>query len=72
MFVRFTVGTDGRAGGCTVMRSSGNAELDATTCRLIERRFRFDPARDTQGRLVSDVKGWEQVWWLVREQADGR
>jgi protein TonB len=46
VIVRFTVQTDGSVSGCTTTRSSGNAELDRTTCRLIERRFRYEPARD--------------------------
>lgn len=61
---RFTVGTDGRASGCKVTRSSGTAELDATTCRLIEQRFRYRPARDLEGRPISDVMGWKQTWWI--------
>jgi protein TonB len=61
---RFTVGADGRPSGCTVIRSSGNAALDETTCRLIERRFRYRPARDAQGKAVADVAGWKQTWWL--------
>ena len=56
--------TNGRAGGCTVVRSSGHAALDATTCRLIEKRFRFEPARDAQGRPVQELRGWKQDWWL--------
>lgn len=61
--VRFTVGTDGRPTGCRVTRSSGHADLDATTCRLIEQRFRYRPARDAAGRSVPDELGWKQVWW---------
>lgn len=68
VFVRFTVGADGRARGCAVTRSSGNAELDATTCRLIERRFRYDPARDAEGRPVTDVIVGRQRWWLERDE----
>lgn len=64
VITRFSVGTDGRASGCRVTTSSGNAELDATTCRLIEQRFRYEPARDGQGRPVAEVKGWKQTWWL--------
>lgn len=64
VIVRFSVGIDGRASGCKVTTSSGNAELDATTCRLIEQRFRYAPARDGQGRPVTEVKGWKQTWWL--------
>ena len=50
--VRFLVRTDGSVEGCRVTRSSGHAELDSTTCRLIERRFRYRPARDGSGRPV--------------------
>ncbi|ARS27684.1 energy transducer TonB [Sphingomonas sp. KC8] len=64
VIVRFAVGTDGRASGCKVTTSSGHADLDSTTCRLIEQRFRYQPARDGQGRPVADVKGWKQTWWL--------
>ncbi|WP_166041008.1 energy transducer TonB, partial [Sphingosinicella sp. YJ22] len=63
---RFTVGTDGRVSNCRVTRSSGNAALDQTTCRLIEQRFRWTPARDAQGRPVAEERGWQQTWWLER------
>ena len=62
--VAFTVQTDGRASGCRVMKSSGNAELDSTTCALIERRFRYEPARGPDGKAVPSVTGWRQTWWL--------
>ena len=65
---RFTVGTDGRARGCAVTGSSGNAELDATTCRLIEQRFRYRPARGAGGEAVAEVRGWRQDWWLERRE----
>ncbi|WP_339688839.1 TonB family protein [uncultured Parasphingorhabdus sp.] len=59
----FTVGVDGRASDCTVRQSSGHPALDATTCRLIEQRFRFEPARDARGRAVPRPYGWLQEWW---------
>lgn len=62
--VRFVVGVDGRVSGCSVRRSSGNAELDATTCRLIERRFRYEPARDAQGRPVAETVSRTFDWLL--------
>ncbi len=62
----FTVGADGHASGCKVVKSSGNGELDATTCRLIEQRFRYEPARNKRGEAISDVTGWQQTWWLER------
>jgi protein TonB len=45
------------------MKSSGHSELDSTTCRLIEQRFRYEPARDSEGRPVPQVVGWAQRWW---------
>lgn len=60
----FDVGTDGRVSGCRVVESSRDAELDMVTCRLIERRFRYAPARDAAGRPVRDVMGWKEVWWI--------
>lgn len=59
----FDVGVDGRARNCRVVRSSGNPERDAITCRLIEQRFRYEPARDPRGNPVPDVAGWRQDWW---------
>jgi len=64
--VRYTVLTDGRAVDCRITRSSGHAALDETTCRLIERRFRFDPSRDGRGRpIVSDIV--EDHSWIVED-----
>ncbi|MDZ7588388.1 MAG: TonB family protein [Parasphingorhabdus sp.] len=64
VIAHFTVGPNGRPSGCVVKRSSGNEELDATTCRLIEARFRYQPARNSKGEPVSEVMGWQQSWWL--------
>ena len=50
--VRYLVRVDGRVSNCEIMSSSGDAELDAVTCRLITERFRFDPSRDAAGRPV--------------------
>ena len=61
------VGSDGRVSRCVVSTSSGNAELDAITCRLIEERFRYDPARTLDGTPVADVAGRTQRWWLRRD-----
>lgn len=61
--VRFTVQPDGRVSGCTVTRSSGRPDVDSTTCRLIEQRFRYRAARDAQGNptteVVNTVFSWE-------------
>lgn len=62
--VAFEVGTDGRARNCRITLSSGSADLDGTTCRLIEKRFRYKPATDAAGRPVVSTTGWRQTWWL--------
>jgi protein TonB len=64
--VRYTVQVDGRATNCRVLRSSGNAAIDAATCRLIQERFRFKPAKDERGRPVqADLV--ERHSWMMRE-----
>ena len=60
--VRFTIQPDGRVNGCQIVKSSGSAELDGTTCRLIERRFRYRPARDAQGRAIAEVATTSFTW----------
>jgi protein TonB len=47
---------------CTVTRSSGVAELDALTCRLIRERFRYRPSTDRYGRPIADEVEGEHDW----------
>jgi protein TonB len=42
--VSISVGTTGVVTGCSVTGLSGSSALDSTTCTLIQRRFRFQPA----------------------------
>lgn len=60
--VRYVVWTDGRVTECEVTKSSGNATLDETTCRLIRERFRFEPSRDARGRAVPSVIVENHSW----------
>lgn len=60
--VRYTVETDGSVTHCMVTRSSGNTVLDATTCRLIELRFRYRPWLDAAGRPVRSTVVHNQEW----------
>lgn len=62
--VRFTVKTDGSVAGCRVTRSSGHPALDETTCRLVQRRFRYEPARDAAGRPASENVSRTFDWLL--------
>lgn len=62
--VQYTVGLDGRVTNCRILESSRSAELDALTCRLIVKRFRFRPARDADGKeAVADIV--ETHSWIV-------
>ena len=62
MTVYMTVGADGRASNCRVVRPSPDREADAIVCRLAEQRFRFRPATDSQGDPVPATYGWRQRW----------
>ncbi|WP_284734728.1 energy transducer TonB [Sphingosinicella terrae] len=63
--VVITITAHGRARDCRVARSSGNAFLDTATCELIERRYRFAPARGRDGRpVVSRVTQYH--YWITR------
>lgn len=66
LFVRYIVGVRGRVTDCTVTRSSGNAELDAATCRLITERFRFKPRRNAAGKPVPSVITEDHTWVVDR------
>lgn len=60
--VRYVVQASGRVTECEVTRSSGNRDLDETTCRLIERRFRYRPSLDGAGRPVPSVIVESHSW----------
>lgn len=61
--VRLQVSADGRVQACDVLRSSGNPQRDAITCRLARQRFRYAPARAPDGTAVDGVAGWRQDWF---------
>ncbi len=63
---RLVVGSDGRVDACEITSSTGHASLDRTTCRLIERRARFNAATDNRGaRVVGTYTG--SVTWRIPE-----
>lgn len=70
VYLRFTVGIDGRVSDCRVTRSSGNTELDDLTCRLIIKRFRYRPARDATGRVVPEQIDGDHVWDVAQPPSD--
>jgi protein TonB len=60
--VSFRVRTDGAVDRCTILRTSGYEVLDSATCRLIEQRFRYQPARDASGRPVDWEVRTDYTW----------
>ena len=63
---RLIVGTNGRVSACEITRSTGNGQLDAATCKFIERRARFEPATDQTGaKVVGSYTG--TVTWDIPE-----
>lgn len=48
-----SIGADGRVTSCQITGSSGHSDLDDTTCKLIQRRARFNPATDGEGQATS-------------------
>ena len=56
----------GRVSNCTITRSTGFDPLDAATCRLIQRRARFEPARDSAGEAVAGSYS-SSIRWRIPE-----
>ncbi|HEY0014482.1 MAG TPA: TonB family protein [Allosphingosinicella sp.] len=62
--VRLTVNADGRVSECAVAVSSGDADLDATSCRLFVLRGRYAPALDAGGRPTAASSVEAVIWTL--------
>jgi protein TonB len=62
--VSYEIGTSGRVTSCSVISSSGNRSLDQATCRVIQSRGRFTPARDSNGNPTTDTKTQTITWRL--------
>jgi periplasmic protein TonB len=65
--VEMTVGPDGRASACRVVKPSPDAEADRIVCALAEKRFRFRPKTDGAGNPVAAKYRWQQRWWNPRD-----
>jgi len=48
--------------GCTITLSSGWTALDAATCRLLQQRARFNPAKDRDGEAIADSFRFRIRW----------
>lgn len=51
--VRLDIGVVGLPSDCSIVDSSGDADLDATACSLLLRRARFHPALDAEGSAIT-------------------
>src|SRR5688572_20162852 len=64
-YIAVTVSTDGRVKDCTVVKSSGSADLDEATCRNFTAKARFRPATDADGNPIESTFS-TQVKWEIR------
>jgi periplasmic protein TonB len=61
---RLVIGSDGRVDACEITRSSGHATLDTNTCRLLERRARFDAATNNRGEKTVGTYSGSVTWQI--------
>lgn len=66
--MRVVVGPKGRVTDCSVTKSSGSPVLDAATCRLVMKRYRYEPGRDASGRPTYDDWVEEQTWTIYQHE----
>ena len=66
--VRFQVAVSrrGRPLDCRILEGSGNALLDAATCRQVLGRASFAPARDRNGKAIVGTYTRRMVWRLAQ------
>jgi TonB family protein len=62
--MRITVSAEGRAADCTVVESSGSADIDTRSCRVAMTRGRFQTALDAAGQAVS-IPVIFTVTWMI-------
>jgi len=60
------INTKGRVTDCRITRSTGYTALDAATCKLISRRARFEPARNSDGQVTSGTYS-NSIRWVLPE-----
>ena len=60
--IAFRVRRDGGVDRCSGVQSSGYATIDTATCRLVEQRFWFRPARDTSGHAIDYTLRTDFTW----------
>jgi protein TonB len=66
----YEVGIDGRVRNCRTTQSSGDANADSAVCAAITQRYRFHPARDSEGRPFVATFG-EFHEWIFEDERGG-
>lgn len=61
---RLQINRGGRVTGCDITISSGHADLDVATCRLVAERAVFSPERDRNGRAIESTYE-NRVRWQI-------
>jgi periplasmic protein TonB len=61
------IGPDGRVTSCSITSSSGSSTLDDTTCKLVTRRARFTPGKDSGGNPVGGVFASRVRWQIPKD-----
>jgi protein TonB len=64
VLTRIVVAEDGRVSACLIQESSGSKSLDSATCQIIQRRARFIPAKDENGKPIISTYGQRIRWEL--------
>jgi periplasmic protein TonB len=65
--VMVTIAPSGRATGCEVVSGSGDASLDAATCRLAVRNGRFEAGRDMTGNRTATQLKLPPIVWRIED-----
>jgi protein TonB len=64
--VSIVIDTDGKVSACSVTASSGSTRLDETACKIILRRFRYNPATQN-GQPVQETRSLP-IRWQIRDR----
>ncbi|MBT8427146.1 MAG: energy transducer TonB [Erythrobacter sp.] len=61
---RLDIAASGKVTGCRISGSTGHSQLDEATCRLVQQRAKFEPARGSNGEPVSGQYTGSVLWQL--------
>lgn len=64
---RLTYDVDGVPRNCEIISTSGYADLDGTTCRLLMERARFQPGKNPAGKPVGGTYSNRIRWMIPRD-----